>query len=523
MAFAISGCNPGIVQPPQVSVTDVSQYFFQNSNASASPIVFEDSNLTYKTGTTITLNFDQSNSASSFFIKESNPSVLDSLNCSLATGAVSISGITTHSIIPLPSNFSIQSRRDSALVLIPFPIHHIIASSNIVVASNDSLGIFYSSNKGQSWSVAAKTLFSRTNFVTAFTLWGSNIFAGTSSGNLYYTSIADGSTWTQAPKSQYGAIIALAASSNALYVTDGSHIYRTGNIANPGVLLSPNPSYTVTSLALSDSTINTKEIIVAGTDGGVYYRTLDSDWNRALIDVASIREVISTPNGNFYCSTMYDSVNYGIYSSLNGLRATWVKRDTLPDAVLAFDGTNIIAATTSGVVHTMNNNTNFVINPGVLQTGIYDLSASGNNYFAATSQGVYVSTDNGKGWDLFSNGISTSHFTYSESPGDIILLHATGSSFDSSWAACTMLNYQSKVLFGITGRILGHLDSLAIGGKTYADIIEVQYANEIAGAVNTLVPYLQIFYSKNEGPVLIYQYPVSTSATKPSQKIFRLK
>jgi len=155
IAIAFGGCNPGIVQPPPSTVTDASAYFFQKNQS----VSFEDSILyPTRSGSTISIIF-VNDSANTYSIKESNS---ESLTCNTGTDAVSISGITTHSIIPLPSGFSIQSMRDSIPVSIPLPINHVIANSKIIVASNDSTGVYYLPIGSQNWT-QSKSLLGKTN------------------------------------------------------------------------------------------------------------------------------------------------------------------------------------------------------------------------------------------------------------------------------------------------------------------------------------------------------------------------
>jgi hypothetical protein len=77
-----------------------------------------------------------------------------------------------------------------------------------------------------------------------------------------------------------------------------------------------------------------------------------------------------------------------------------------------------------------------------------------------------------------------------------------------------MLKYQSKDSFPVTGRIIAHLDSLSILGKTYPDVIAVRYAYEPTPNNTSQVPYWVIYYAKNEGPVVISQMYGTTTMSR---------
>jgi hypothetical protein len=522
IAFALGGCNPGIVAPVPPQVTDASAYFFPK--ISGATMVFGDSALYPTRGySTINLSFSDS-STNSFYAVERG---IDSFSCNLGTDAVTISGITTHSIIPLPSGFSIQSVRDSVPVSVPIPINHIIATtSNSIVVSNDSLGIYFSTDAGATWTHSANSekTFGKSTYVTSFAVYSGNVYALNKSESLYYSS-DNGSSWQLTGFNSKGT--AMTSTASGLFVTDGSNIYLlqspTGNLTK---FTSKQTSFQITSLAVA--TIDSSKVFIGATGTGALYYWQDtalgtSDWIRASDSITSVRMVIATPLGHFYCSTM--SGNGGkIYSSETG--RFWSLRDTgMSYAMLTYCTNQVVAVSPSGAVHTLSDQSPYLSGKPVASlsgVSVNDLSGLGSNCYAATTGGIALSKDAGSNWSFSSTGVSSTHYTITESPGSIVLLHTKGGSFDSSWQACTMFKNQTTIPIVITGRIVSRLDSLSIGGKTYPDILEARYSNETAGVLNTIDPYFDIFFAKNQGPVLIYEFVNLSAPTQASQKIFRL-
>ena len=74
---------------------------------------------------------------------------------------------------------------------------------------------------------------------------------------------------------------------------------------------------------------------------------------------------------------------------------------------LAISGNNIFAGTSSGVFLSMNNGASWTaINNGLTSTNILSLAISGNNIFAGTIDGVFLSTNNGSSWTAVNNGLT---------------------------------------------------------------------------------------------------------------------
>ena len=72
-------------------------------------------------------------------------------------------------------------------------------------------------------------------------------------------------------------------------------------------------------------------------------------------------------------------------------------------------GNNLFAATQSGVFLSTNNGANWApVNAGLTNTDVEAIAALGNNLFAGTGHGVFLSTNNGGLWTPASSGLDTS-------------------------------------------------------------------------------------------------------------------
>ena len=206
-------------------------------------------------------------------------------------------------------------------------------------------GVYLSTNNGNNWSISNSGI--TTNNMTALTVFGSNIFAGTAANGVFL-STNNGSSWTA---------INNGLSTNTVYTftNSGSNIFA--GTYNGGVFLSTNngSSWTAVNNGLSTSnSINSFATsgsnIFAATDGGIF---------------------LSTNNG-------------GSWSAINtGLTNLYTR-------AIAISGSNIFAGTVSGVFLSTNNGSSWTaINTGLTDTNICSLALSGNTIFAGTvSHGI---------------------------------------------------------------------------------------------------------------------------------------
>jgi hypothetical protein len=509
IALASAGCNPGIVDVPQPQVTNAAAYFFSKNSG---PVTFKEldtaaGSAQVKNIFTLTASPD---SGDTFFLNETSGSYTDRLICTIGAEAVSVSGISQHSIIPLPDGYSIKPKRSQISYSYTPPIDHLIAVSNGIFASSGA-SIYCSTDNGGSWRLCGS--LSAEDAITAFTSFEDNVYAGTKLGRIYSSS-----DWTH-PIKQFGKEITAFASvpdMKRLYVAYGdSIIYFDQTLSSRNGV--PANKVKVTSLAYMTDTIN---VLIAGTPGnGLFYLEDGGDWkpvgSNYISSSDSITSIISVAK-HVFCST-----NKGVYSS-DGFLSSWLPRDVLTNAYLAYDTKKIIAISRQGVTDgfTADNSTKGVRIGTMTGRSVYDLSAtSSSHYYAATDYGVYQ-LFNGTQWSPSSTGISATKDSIIETPGDVVLLRSRSGnvSLDSSWEAGTVL-LKSGLAFPITAQIVSNINNGVVmpDSTKYENVIEVQYSLGLAGTLG--IPYWQIYYALDKGPIIIREI----EEAKVSRKIYRYK
>ena len=520
-AFGMIGCNPGIIDVPPPSVTNAAAYFFPENSL---PVTFQDSSsATNSKFVPLTLSFTAVDAAKSFYIKE-NPGATyaDSLSCTIGTEAVTISGISAHSIIPLPSGYSVKAKYTVVQEQIHAPISHVFAaSSGSVIASCDELGMYYSPDAGVTWTLLSVPFGSKNNRITALTGRGKNIFAGTLSG-LVFMSTDEGRDWTSKPILQFSdSILAFATdpSSSVLYISAHDTVYKTEALSyiSAKPIGASNGGKLFTSLAyFIGNSVDTA--LIGGTLGnGLWFKLRDGSWNpiTAIPNGTYVTSLATTPHG-VYCAT----TNL-IFFSTNGTKWGQIQA-SIPYGILCYDDQRralIAANPLDSVIIIRDTATRMEPLPSLHVKYLHDISSANSRSFAATDSGLYeLSSINPDHWlRVFTPSVLRS--LPKEFPGEIVLLRSrTGSvSIDSSWQVDTLIS-QAGISYPITARIISHLDQVTMADSTkYTDVIEVRYSYEVAGQPIPLVPYWDIFFTKDKGPIIIYQ--ISNSVK--SRKIYR--
>lgn len=157
---------------------------------------------------------------------------------------------------------------------------------------------------------------------------------------------------------------------------------------------------TITSLA------NFNGNVFAGTWGGVYHSTDNGfSWKQlnAGLDNTFINSMVVSKNGKLFVATQgsvfVTSAPFAEWTALNGgLTAN-------PFTTLAVVNNQVFGITNTGLLFTWaDGNTSWTI----INTGfglINSISASGENLFAATNSGIYLSTDKGLNWSERNTGL----------------------------------------------------------------------------------------------------------------------
>ena len=429
---------------------------------------------------------------------------------------VSMSGFTTHSFIPIPDGYSIKLKSATQTDTVALPLQHIIAlSSSLVIASNDSAGLFYSTNAGDNWKKSSSTPVKPTDPVILFAAVNGNAYAATYTGNLITST--NGSSWKFAEQFYPNRVLAIATdrSTGNLFVSMSNNVvYRLNQSSGKLDTIRSHSGQQFTSLAyLAIDSSRGQNVLVGGTANGLFYHLLsqfgiDSGWNLSKnITSGNVRSIVATDSVFF--STVGDRVN----TSSDGV--TWQSLPGIDTGMLVFDsGLNTISWTKHGQFNSLNGNSN------ILPLGkriINDFTAFDGNYFAATDSGVYSVLYQTQNWAASSSGLGVIQLHGADIPGSIVLLHSVsgGISIDSSWQACTLINSLLNKEFPITARIIAHLDHVTMHDSTqYNDVIEVQYSFEQGTKPSPSIPYWQIYYAKGIGPIIIYEINNSVITTK---------
>jgi hypothetical protein len=277
-------------------------------------------------------------------------------------------------------------------------------------------GAWVSTNNGVGWMLYGTG--SPANYPYSFAFNGTNVYV--CGGNVYRTT-NDGNDWTDVTGDiPSGAqILSLAylngnliAGDNAVNNATGMYV-STNNGTNWTSINWGLPNYCATSITARNGKLLTGTCggVFLSTDAGVNWNepTLHGDNNWADFTALAYRNnnyvFAGDINGNAYVST-----NAGQDFTLT----TQLEQGALISS-FAFSGTNIFASTNawaSGSPNAVflsgdNGATWTKVNTGLPTTSyIPSLAVIGTNLFAATGTGVYLSTNNGTSWTSVSNGIT---------------------------------------------------------------------------------------------------------------------
>lgn len=284
-------------------------------------------------------------------------------------------------------------------------ISSLIFKGNVMFAGTHFVGpfpgivgkVFRSTNFGLNW--VEQTLNSDVTDVTGLGICGSKVFVGTGFNVFYTTNNGDNWVMINSVHGMFmtinGPSICLGNPSFGLYVsTDSGNIWATKYVNLQSVI----------------SLIENKANYYITTDFGEVCRTTNNglSWTAVNNGIRTLHSKYLAANGNnLFAST---DVN-GIYISTNdGLSWTAVNLGLPNTDITCLDsvGINIYAGTSDGVYLTTNNG-NLWLQRG-LQTAGRINCIQGNNLkiFAATDNGIYLSTNNGINWASSNTGLTTS-------------------------------------------------------------------------------------------------------------------
>ncbi len=293
------------------------------------------------------------------------------------------------------------------------------ASGTNIFAGTLSNGIYYSSDAGQHWTAINKGLPSSngsaipsvTSLVSNQTGGAPIVYAATFDGSVFSTS-DNGSTWDSLG-TLFSYINALvlgqsSADTSTLYAGTNEGLYVS---SNDGKLWSRVDSaalhFSVNSIAVTNTAI------VVGSDSGLYVSTNNgSSWSLANLGIYNPDVISSATSGS---AIVAGTNSGGIFLSLND-GAEWMSLNTdlstYPISSFLSAGSNVFVGTNDGVFVSGNSGASWTpASIGLGNPGVTSLASTGGNVFAGTDSGVYVSSDNGANWTSADSGLSVGSIT----------------------------------------------------------------------------------------------------------------
>lgn len=222
-------------------------------------------------------------------------------------------------------------------------------------AGSESKGVFISTDQGSSWK-SINTDLPDTNVLSLLNI-GNTIYAGTY--NQLFISTNNGESW---------------------------------NYSGSGI----PPQTRIYSLALFDS------ILFAGTSGGAIYRSIDygNSWAQVFSGISTaVTKSFAENDGKLFAAIYLE----GIFTS-NDNGITWEESfSTLGEnnSIVVKDGVII----SGNLFISKDNGDNWEVSDLFIYENISDFAVIDSFLYAGTSNGVYVSTDNGKDWKSINKGL----------------------------------------------------------------------------------------------------------------------
>ncbi len=289
-----------------------------------------------------------------------------------------------------------------------------VSGTNLFAGTSGS-GVFLSANNGASWTAVNSGLTSP--YVNALAIsppgggtGSTNLFAGTSGG--VFLSANNGASWTAAGLTSTNVRAFTVSGTNLFAGTDGDGVFLSTN--NGGHWTAVNNGLTNTyvyALAISPGGTGTGGTnLIAGTSGGVFLSSNNGDsWTEVkdgLTNTDVRAFVVSDTNlfaGTFGGGVFLSSNNGDTWTEVNaGLTNTDVRAFVVSDM-------NLFAGTAGGGVFLSSNNGGSwtEVNAGLTNTDVHAFVVNDTNLFAGTAGGgVFLSTDGGTSWTAVNSGLA---------------------------------------------------------------------------------------------------------------------
>ena len=290
----------------------------------------------------------------------------------------------------------------------------------------DAVGIYRSTNGGQSWDPAAAGL-PVASLIRGQIAFGPYVFAGTEGDGIYRSS-DHGNTWTKTDVNNsllaHQLVFAFCAKDNALYAGAGNGIYKStdGGMTFQRTLNGFPPNINVTAYSLTVSSGNILAAVNVSFSPsqsleGIFYSPDDgSNWHQANLPLQPtfVSAVASDRTSLAFAGVYGQSFSVtGLYQSRDA-GITWFSRtDVLQVDIerLTVKGSNVLASTLfTGFFSTDFGETWGSSTPGFCAPfgcGIATYTLRDNSIFAGNSAGMFLSTDNGASWADINQGFPT--------------------------------------------------------------------------------------------------------------------
>jgi photosystem II stability/assembly factor-like uncharacterized protein len=230
--------------------------------------------------------------------------------------------------------------------------------------------------------------------VQGFAISGPDIYAATTGRGVFH-SADNGKTWVPVSSGlKSESIYKIAASGIDIFASSSGSVYH---------LRRGDTIWTETDAGLPHDFVialaaNATNLFAGTYDSGVFISTNNGwTWSPANhgLTTLSIR-ALAVSGTNVYIGTK-DS---GVFLSTNN-GTDWTNLALVKENISGFliDGAKVFVATSQGVYLSIDNGASWAIkNTGLTDTNVYALSRSGSNLFAATSHGIFLSKDDGTSW-----------------------------------------------------------------------------------------------------------------------------
>lgn len=258
---------------------------------------------------------------------------------------------------------------------------------NVIIASTDSNGIYFSSNSGQSWSqrnsgITNLRVFSlaKHNSLLAAGTYGAGVFISTNNGSNWSVSV----TGMPIP---YIYSLYIAPNNNIFAGSGGGGGYVS---SNNGTNWSNNLS---TTFIVNSYTITPAGYYLSGAGPIIFKSTNEGvSWTQLVTGNTTLRDIITIPKPAGGFNILVGSLDGMFLSTNEGVSWTTINSGLGYRNInsVAASGTNVFAGSYGGGVYlSTNNGTNWTqINIGLTNLFIKKLFINGAYIYAATENGI---------------------------------------------------------------------------------------------------------------------------------------